>query len=489
MRINSLLLTVLFSFQILFSFGQSIHDPEKVEGTVDIIPEGVETRSQEELAALWIDKMYLSWYPETANGMMKMGTSQIFKFVKTGERVTEIWVGNEGVEDKYPISGAGGSNFCDRYAFNHMHNLYITEKAIVCYTLETSDYSVKSIDWCARSRKSYKTTIKEIQAYIDYGKLKVEADRKARENARAEHRKKYSLEGKDVVSIEVIFVNGTPTVMTLDGVELGFEATLADGSKIKTANLGGQGYIEDYSFEFHNGTISGVREDYSPSSYGQYFVSESTIHGAYTDIMDRDIFKMTVRSQYGGTATAELIVPLRYPTNFEHMSTGEDGYTYPGLGNVSGGAAGHGSPLTIWVKTVKHTETNEDIYLVKIEDGFTGAIRYLKLSKGGQLDVNVSGGRGGDGQRGSTKNSDDSGKPGTGGNGGQGGNGGNIKLIKDPNAKDFVLVYDNKAGKGGSGGARGNCYSCPYGEDGEPGKAGSAGAAGTFTETVKTVSL
>jgi hypothetical protein len=489
MKFIGLLSAILVTCQFNYSFGQSIHDPAKVEGTVELIPEGVETRSQQELAALWIDKMYFSWYPETANGMMKMGTSQVVKFIKKGDYVSEIWVGNEGVEDKYPLSGVSGSYFCDRYAFNHMHNLYLTEKAIVCYTINTSDYTVNSIDWCARSRKSYKATIKEIQAYLDYAKLKTQADRTARENARAEHRKKYTLEGKDVVSIEIIFPNGAPSVMTLDGVELGFEATLADGSKIKTANLGGQGYVEDYEFEFHNGTISGARKDYSPGMYGEYYVPETTIHGAYTDIMDRDIFKMTVRSQYGGSAVAELIVPLRYPYNFEHFSSGEDGYTYPGLGNAAGGAAGHGSPLTISVKTVKHTETNEDIYLVKIVDGFTGAAKYIKLSQGGSLEVNVNGGRGGDGQRGTSRGSDDSGKPGTGGNGGRGGNGGDIVLIKDPGAKDFSLVYNNKAGQGGGAGAGGNCFSCPYGSTGDRGKAGIAGDSGSFTESVKKVTF
>ncbi|MBK9593157.1 MAG: hypothetical protein IPO32_17215 [Crocinitomicaceae bacterium] len=76
------LFTLLFTVHVFVSFGQSIHDPAKVKGTVDLIPEGVETRSQQEIAALWLDKMYFSWYPETANGMMKMGTSQVIKFVK-----------------------------------------------------------------------------------------------------------------------------------------------------------------------------------------------------------------------------------------------------------------------------------------------------------------------------------------------------------------------------------------------------------------------
>jgi hypothetical protein len=81
------------------------------------------------------------------------------------------------------------------------------------------------------------------------------------------------------------------------------------------------------------------------------------------------------------------------------------------------------------------------------------------------------------------------GKPGTGGNGGRGGNGGDIVLIKDPGAKDFSLVYNNKAGQGGGAGAGGNCFSCPYGSTGDRGKAGIAGDTGSFTESVKKVTF
>lgn len=482
------LFTILFTSTISQS---QLEDPTKAVGTVpaESIPEGVETRPQHELAALWIDKLYWSWYPETANGMMKMGTSQEVKFKKNDAgMVTEIWVGTAGVEDKYPLIFPTGSDFTYCYHINNMMNLYITENALVCYYIN-SDGNVTGLDWVARSRKSYGPMKKEIQAYLDYASLKIEADRQARIAARAEHRKKYSLEGKDVVGIELVFPDGKPSTMSLSGVEIGLEATLADGSKIKTKNLGGEGYIEDYNFEFYNGQLSGVRDNYLPLGYGDYYAPSSTIHGAYTDITGKDIFRMKVTSDYGGSGSVEITIPLAYPSSYNFASSGEYGVTYPGNGRANGGAAGHGSPLKIWVKTVQHTETNEAIYLVKIQDGFTQAVTYLKLSKGGSLNVTVNGGGGGDGSPGRTNNEDDAGKPESGGNGGQGGNGGDIHLILDPSAKDFLIVYENKAGKGGSAGRGGDCNRCPFGSDGDRGVNGNDGKSGTFKQEIKAVTL
>lgn len=483
-QISLLLFT---SFVFLFSYAQ---DPTEAVGTVDTIPAGVDTRSQHEIARLWNDKQYITWYPySSAYGMMQMGTSQVIKFIKNSEGdVTEIRVGNESVYDTFKPDFRSGTDFVTAYSVNAMSVLYLSEKGIVSYTIEDG-YTVKSINWVASKRNSIRGAIKEVQAYLDYGKRKVEADRQARIQARKEHRAKYSLEGKEVVAIEMIFPNGEPKEITLDGVEIGFEATLKDGSKIKTKNCGGEGYIEDFVLDFHNGKSIGIGSGYTPMGYGDYYVSKSMVAGAFTDVSGRDIFSVTVKSRYGGDASVSKEIALVYPTSMNVYHNGETGYTYPGNGKANGGVAGHGSPLTVWVKKVKHTETGEDLYMIKIQDGFTSAVQYIKLSGAASLYVEANGGAGGDGSPGKSKWSSDSGKPESGGNGGQGGNGGDIHLILDPSAKSFTFTYSNKAGAAGGAGRGGNCNSCPYGSEGDRGSKGSPGSAGTFKQDVKAVTF
>ena len=484
MKLYKNLLFTLLIFQFNLSISQEVPDPTKAKGVIPI-PPGVDGRSQDVIAAEWLDNSYFTRYPYGTSTMMQLGESIKFEFIKDAEgKVTKIKAGL----DEFPVSRPSGSDFIRLFYVHNLQVIYVSSKSIVRYHMNSED-EVTDIEYVAGKKMTFKAAKAEIEAYLKFGDLQIEADRNARIKAREEHRAKYSLIGKDVVSIEIIYPKGKPTFMDLNKVEIGLEATLADGTKIKTQNCGGQGYIEDYKFEFHNGTTTGISSEYSPSGYGNYYAGNPGVVGAFTDVKGKDIFSVTITSKHGGTGKLEVIFPLKYPINFTHTSNGQDGYQYPGNGKANGTAAGHGSPLTIYVKKVKHSESGIDLYLIKIVDGFTSNERIIKIDATGKLSVEVDGGTGGAGSPGKTKNRDDSGKPESGGNGGRGGNGGAIKLILDPSAKDFVLDYSNSAGSGGDAGRGGDCISCPFGSRGDAGYKGESGNSGTYSKEVKAVNI
>lgn len=486
MKFTKFLSTTLLTYLCSISFSQDIIDPVKATGNVPA-PSGIDGRSQDVIAAEWLNKAYITRYRYSSNStMMQMGSSVEFEFLKSESGlVNKI---NVTAFDIYPASSSVGSEFVRKFYLNNMKVLYVSPTSIVLYSHD-SDEKVTDIEFVAGKKMSYKAAKAEIETYLEYGWAKIEADREAKVKAREEHRKKYSLVGKDVVSIEIIYPKGKPEYMDLNSVEIGFEATLADGTKIKTQNCGGQGYIEDYKLEFHNGARDGISSEYSPGMYGAYAIGKPSMKGAFTDINGKDIFKMTVTAKHSGSGKLEVVLPLKYPTSYKHTANGESGYQYPGNGRANGTAAGHGSPLTIYVKKVKHSETGIDLYLIKIEDGFSGSERFIKIDATGKLSVEAVGGTGGAGSPGKTKLRDETGKPENGGNGGRGGNGGNILLIVDPSAKNFELSYKNSGGYGGDAGRGGDCISCVYGSRGDSGYKGESGNDGSFKKEVRAVNI
>ncbi|MBK6835527.1 MAG: hypothetical protein IPG89_15130 [Bacteroidetes bacterium] len=84
-----------------------------------------------------------------------------------------------------------------------------------------------------------------------------EANAKA---AAAEHLAKFSIKGKDVTKIEIETKYNSSSFGVGSTFDYGIIATLKDGSTIKTSNLGGEGYMDDYnvvvSGSYENGKVS-----------------------------------------------------------------------------------------------------------------------------------------------------------------------------------------------------------------------------------------
>ena len=93
--------------------------------------------------------------------------------------------------------------------------------------------------------------VKEIEAYRRWFFEQREKDKVNLVAAEKANREKYTLKGKDIADIKIVYND----VSTLKGVvagqtfTFGIEVTFADGSKDKTHNLGGNLYISDFSIE------------------------------------------------------------------------------------------------------------------------------------------------------------------------------------------------------------------------------------------------
>ncbi len=452
-----------------------------------------ETRSMTEIAKLWEDQKLTRYMPYGGgNGMLQASGSAFVKFVKDANgEVIKFRSGTYDTEtslNDYEPYSYGGSDFVDCYFQNHMNVIYMTESSIVSYSLD-GDYRVKVINFVLGKKGKTKGWLEEIQAYRDYRDNKLESDRDAIAQEEIDNRAKYTLEGKQVTNIEFVFPNGKPEkVIVGEEYKFGFEITLADGSKMKTKNIGGEAYIEDFLAEESHGFVSGPGEDYMTGMYGAHS-SPIGYFKVYTGSNNSDLYQLKISSKFGGDATTTLEIPIAYNLKETYSCVGEDGYPGFGTTGAGGGRAGHGCPLTVEVKLVKHTETGEDLYSCKITDGFTGAVSYVKVRKGGSLHVEAFGGYGGNGGNGVDKRTGEYGEPGKGGKGGKGGNGGNILLIVDPSATGLEFTYDNGGGSGGSGGEHGWCISCPYGSHGQVGDSGEGGPSGTYNKEVKKVSF
>jgi hypothetical protein len=441
-----------------------------------------EWESLGDIALRWEDGMYT--HRKETGGMWEPGGKQEVKFIKEDGIIKKVIIADK----EYGISRMMGSEFV---RFYHYKNdlLYMTETTIIQYRM--ANRTSMQIEECYGDKVSIGKAKKEIVAFREYTDVAVEADREAIANEEKANRAKYGLEDKEVASIEMVFPEGKPTKVR-SGVDykFGLEITLADGTVMKTHNIGGEAYMEDFVASDYKGAVWGPGSEYTTGSYGGHMHNTSGSFRPKAAAEGKDVFTVTIAPKYKGAGKTTVSFPIEYPNGQKYSCNGESGYDTPGSRGVAGGRAGHGCPLVIEVKIVKHSETGADLYLCKITDGFTQSVSYLKFNKSdGSLHVDAYGGTGGTGAEGDPKKEGEYGQPGQGGTGGNGGNGGEIVLILDPAASGLDFTYEVRAGYGGSGGSGGFCWSCPYGSRGKGGSAGSAGSAGSFKKETKKVTF
>ncbi len=447
----------------------------------------MDDRSMTEIAKGWETGEYKRYSKYTGMNTWDPETDKIYLHFDRNEQgeVTAIRHGEEVIYATFEPYTYGGSDFVGCYFENALNIIHLTDESVICYHLD-SEYRVAGLKWCAGKKVKYKPTIGMIQALRDHREKTVEGDREAIAQEEIEHRAKYTLEGKNVASIEAVFPDGKPGHL-VDGssVDIGFKITLDDGTVMKTSNIGGHAYVEDLVEEGENCYISGVGSDYSPATYGANPKTKAVLRGNVHNF-SKDKATVTIKPKYGGSAVLTLDFTVLFKDNEIYSCEGEDGY--PGYaGGAPGGRAGHGCPVDVEIKLIKHTVTGDPLYIARIKDNFTGKVTKIKFNSG--LQVNVRGGMGGTGANGSDKQSGEYGVPGKGGTGGTGGNGGDINLVLDPSAKNVDFTYKNGAGSGGNGGRGGTCWSCPNGDDGPQGDRGASGSSGSFDKTIRSVNL
>jgi hypothetical protein len=258
----------------------------------------------------------------------------------------------------------------------------------------------------------------------------------AAKKAAEEHFAKYSIKGKEVIKIEINAKYDTK-IGQGSAFSYGISATLKDGSVIKTKNIGGEGYIEDYDI-----IVEGNLE--APYS-GQIIGYKPTDHKG-------DYIYISVKSKYHPTlqkAEKKVVFTYNQPVtlNFTSIYTNRDGVSGP--------------TVRVDVKVVTHSETKEELLEYRIYDETGNMTHKIRLKRDVMLKVISNGANAQDRQKDDVC--------------GNGGDGGIITLNVDPKVGDnYQFEYSNIGGKGG------------VNKD-SPLRSGIGGKDGRFTKTVKTI--
>lgn len=400
--------------------------------------------------------------------MVKVKKQWPIEISKSGNNVTNVLVKRAGILDENFKPDVPGHpayfNFkAYRLTFINDLGIYYTwngkEEATTKYVFSKS----------GGLSKSYNDLNKEVATYakaVFKNQTNARANVKEQKAAVAEaERKQNSLQNKQVSKIEIKLVNKPQKVAHFsEAIKYGVVATLKDGSKLSTKNLGGKLPWSDFTLKNKgcSNTIDEVRVDEDAKS------------------LKDDRITILAISKYHPTLKATKHINTTNNVSIQVNQSGFWGYERHKYVTVfqgkNGQHAGRGDNLTIKVKTVTHKQTG--VKLNKIDIYNTTKKKHVaryKLSTDTKLIINNQGGGGMNGNDGRDNSPN-------GGNGGAGGAGGNILLIKDPSVTKLNIELNNKGGKGGRGGA-------PKYTSASRGRSGVRGDDGNITKQVKAVSL
>ena len=360
-------------------------------------------------------------------------------FTKSENEVTELVVKRAGILDEqfipdvpgYPAYFAFGQyrlsfieNIGIYYSWNGKEQAttkYVFVKAGTSLKYKYEELNTKVAAYAKavfKKQSNARTQVKQKKAAL------AEADRIAN-----------SLQNKQVSKIAVLLINKPSKIAHFSpAIKYGIEATLKDGSKLSTSNLGGKLPWSDFKLN-HKGcsnTIDEVRVDEDAKT------------------LNEDRLLLQIEAIYHPTLKAKKTLNTTYNVSIKVNQNGFWGHNRHKFMTVTQGLdgqhAGRGDNLTVKVKTVKHNQTGIKINKFEIyNETQKKLVARYKLTPETELIINAMGGKGMNGFEGT------SGSP-NGGNGGNGGAGGNVTVIKDPSVMKCTLTINNKGGRGGNGG-------------------------------------
>ena len=310
------------------------------------------------------------------------------------------------------------------------------------------------------SEKSVSSYDSEKNTLDDYRRNILEKQKNAREerielkNELAEKEAALNtLEGKEIKSITVKMVNEIPEIGHLTIVAIGVEVELADGTTLKTKNLGGKTPYSDFDFQVTGGDYAG----------GDFKVANDASK------IKNDQITVVAKSKYANnTVSGKFAHKLNYKSDIFYQFQGGSGQF--GRANTvgyskNGGDGRDGKSVNVYaeLKTINGESVNE----ITITNAITGEfMSSCKVHVDSKITINVSGGNGGSGASGDYASDHN------GGDGGDGGNAGNVMLSgSGTNSLDITVL--SKGGKGGQGGKGKTSYD-------HTGSNGTSGANGSL---------
>lgn len=236
-----------------------------------------------------------------------------------------------------------------------------------------------------------------------------EANKKAKE---AELYAKNGLKGKTISKMEIVTQIGTQIGYGTEFI-IGVKTTLADGTVIKTKNIGGEGYIEDYNIKLNG--------NYTQEYNGNY--KFGTANAPTNDVITVEV---TSKHHTNVKAVSDKIVATNDKDILLNFN-GEGMYTNHGK---------NGQDLRIEIKNVTHAVSNKTLVEYRITDA-SGKKYFVRLNPDVTLKVTA---KGGDNKAASNAKENYN-----------GGNGGNVTVYIDPAVGDnYRLEIENSGGKPGN---------------------------------------
>lgn len=268
------------------------------------------------------------------------------------------------------------------------------------------------------------------------------------EATKEKERLENSLKGKNIKSMEVVWLTKDSETGLQSKIQFGVKATDANGKVFSTDNLGGKTAWDDFVIT----SIGAVPGD-------EYLTVETDA----SKIINNKV-SVTVKNKHQSSISTSSSIKMSYVTPVKLDYWGKSGC--PPLTSGTGTRGYPGSDVSI---NVCNSADNEYV-LAEVNVSSTSAIHKIKVKKGVLLQIDVTGGPGCSGH---SVNS------GQGGKGGDGNRGGDVTVNKSASLSGDNIVIYNKGGKGGKGG-KGKPYEGP---------SGSNGTDGTINYNTKTIQL
>lgn len=294
---------------------------------------------------------------------------------------------------------------------------------------------------------AYRASIKEKQTGARSERIEENAAREARELL------ENTLEGKEIKAIRLQAINLPANVGMLTVVAVGMEVELANGTILKTKNLGGKTPYTDFETSVKGGEFAG----------GDFKVANDSRQ------IPNDKIEISVWSRFD---------PKKVTGTFTHLLNYKSDlqYNYQGASGTTGraavvGVSQHGvdgkDGRSVSIRVDSYKLGSETILKLSISDAGTGQLlTESKINALNTVTLNASGGSGGDGVSGKDA------YEGNGGNGGNGGKGGNVTITGN-GAALLKIDVQNKGGRGGNGGVAKVATVNTRGANGTAGQSGT----------------
>lgn len=426
-------------------------------------------QSQNDLLQNYSDEAYTVYQVNDKAKLEPIAKTWPIQFIKASSNIAKIIVKRSGILDEPftpDVAAYPAYFFYKNYRLTFLPGYAVYYKWNAKQEVKTKYVFVKANNKLHDDIETINTNVQKYVLATFKNQSSAKANQKTQKAIQDEaERKANSLEGKEVVKIEIQFLDLPTQISHYDhAINYGIIATLKDGSQLKTPNLGGKLPWDDFILE-HKGCTN-LPEIVHVETDATKIPNDEIVF----NITPKQNKQLNISKHISTTNDVEVQVNRN---GFRGIDRGGNQVVFQGVDGQHGGDA---EKLIIKVASYKHKQTGALLNKIEVySQSKKEIVAQYKLAPTTALTIYANGGNGMDGRKG-YKNSH------VGGNGGNGGDGGNITIIKDPSVKDVNINIHNQGGKGGKGGP-------PANKNDNRGADGNAGNDGTTSRQTQKLTL